>query len=161
MPPPLLFDPDEYDLTHVIVNREQLYERLPHRGEFMLLDGVLVMDTEAERIVAFADIQADAWWATGHFPGRPILPGVCLLEMAGQAAWYYTRQFVGHRDVLAFAGVDTCRFRGTVAPPCRVLLLGVSLDIRPRRCVCAFQAVVNGKIVFEGELTGIPIRSDP
>jgi len=161
MPPPLLFNLDEYDLTRTLVSREQLYEILPHRGEFMLLDGVLMMDAEAERIVAFADIRSDDWWTSGHFPGRPMLPGVCLLEMAGQAAWYYNRYVLQHRDLLAFVGVDACRFRGTVAPPCRVLLLGVSLDVRPRRCACAFQAVVDGSVVFEGELTGIPIRSAP
>jgi 3-hydroxyacyl-[acyl-carrier-protein] dehydratase len=157
MPPPLLFDLDQYDLTQVVLTREQIYEVLPQRHEFMLLDGAVLVDTRAERMIAFADVRQDAWWGRGHIPGRPLLPGVLMIEMAAQAAAYYTRAVVGYEGFLAFTALDDCKFRGTVEPPCRLYLLGTGIDIRPRRSICAFQGLVNGKMVFEAQLTGIPI----
>lgn len=157
MPPPLLFDPSDYDLTRVVVTREEIYEALPHRDEFMLLDGVLMIDLQAERLIAFADITADAWWARGHLPNQPILPGALMVEMAGHAATYYIRRALGHSKFLAFTALDECKFRGLIEPPCRLLILGTTVDIRPRRYVCAMQGIVNDKMVFEAKLTGIPI----
>ncbi len=157
MPPSQLFDLDAYDLTKVVVTREQIYKVLPHRGAFMLLDGALVVDPDAERMVAFANVPVDAWWSPWHFPGRPLLPGVCMIEMAAQAAWYYSYAILGHKGVMAFASLDECKFRGTVEPPCRLLLLGVKVDVRRRRHICAFQGIVDGKIVFSAKLAGVPI----
>jgi 3-hydroxyacyl-[acyl-carrier-protein] dehydratase len=158
MPPPLLFDLSHYDLSRAVATREQIYDALPHRREFMLLGGVLMVDAEAGRTVAFADVTEDAWWTRGHLPGRPILPGVLMIEMAGQAAAYYSHKALRRPGVLAFAAMNACRFRGLVQPPCRVLLLGTALDTRPRRLVCGFQGLVDEKIVFEAELTGLPIE---
>jgi 3-hydroxyacyl-[acyl-carrier-protein] dehydratase len=152
-----LFDLDQYDLTQVVLTREQVYAVLPQRHEFMLLDGVILLDTRAERIIAYADVCRDAWWARGHIPARALLPGVLMIEMAAQAATYYTRALVGHAGFLAFTALDNCKFRGTVEPPCRLYLLGMGIDIRPRRSICAFQGLVDGKMVFEAQLTGIPI----
>jgi len=157
MPPPFLFDPNQYDLTRVVLTREEIYEVLPQRHEFMLLDGAVLVDTRAQRMIAFADIREDAWWTRGHIPNRPLLPGVLMIEMAAQAAAYYTRAFLGFKGFLAFTALDGCKFRGTVEPPCRLYLLGTGVDIRPRRSVCAFQGMVEGKMIFEGQFTGIPI----
>jgi 3-hydroxyacyl-[acyl-carrier-protein] dehydratase len=157
MPPSLLFDPNEYDLTKLILNREQIYEQLPHRYEFMLLDGIIMLDPEAERMIAFADVRRDAWWARGHIPGRPILPGVLMIEMAAHAAAYYTLVALGYQGFLVFTAVDECRFRGLVEPPCRLYFIGIGIDLRPRRAICAFQALLNGRIVLEAKLTGIPV----
>jgi 3-hydroxyacyl-[acyl-carrier-protein] dehydratase len=158
MAPPLLFDHHEYDLTQVAVTREEIYDFLPHRYEFMLLDGAVMLDTQAQRMIAFADIKEDAWWTRGHIPSKPIMPGVLWIEMAGQAAAYYSQKVLGYDGFLAFTAVDDCKFRGATEPPCRAYLLGVEVDMRPRRCICTFQAVVNDKMVFEARLTGIPLN---
>ncbi|MBN1342306.1 MAG: beta-hydroxyacyl-ACP dehydratase [Phycisphaerae bacterium] len=160
MPPPLLFDLDDCDLTRVVLTREQIYDVLPHRYEFMLLDGITLIDTATNRMIAYADITEDAWWARGHVPGNPVLPGVVMIEMAAQAASYCTQEVLGYRGFWAFAALDACKFRGVVAPNCRLYLLGQSVDIRPRRSTCAFQAVVNGKLVFEARITGLPLEID-
>ncbi len=157
MPPPLLFDPNQYDLTRVVLTREQIYEALPHRHEFMLLDGVVMIDTQAGRMIAFADIRQDAWWTAGHIPGRPLLPAVLMIEMAAHAAAYYTHAHLGCSEFLAFTALDDCTFRGTVEPPCRLHLLGAGADVRPRRSICTFQGLVDDKMVFQAKLTGIPI----
>ncbi len=157
MPPPLFFDPNEYDLDRVSVTQEEIYRVLPQREEFMLLGGILVLDTNTERLIAFADVREDAWWTRGHIPEKPILPGVLMIEMAAHAAAYYIHTVLHKGGFLAFAGLDECKFRGIVEPPCRLLLLGKSIDLNPRKFVCAFQALLDGKLVFQAQLTGIPI----
>ena len=56
MPPPLLFDLRRIDLGTDLLTREEVYERLPHRFEFMLLDGVCYVDSDEQRLVAYADV---------------------------------------------------------------------------------------------------------
>jgi 3-hydroxyacyl-[acyl-carrier-protein] dehydratase len=157
MPPPLLFDIGAYDLSQVVLTQEEIYRTLPHRCEFMLLDGVTMLDIEAERMIAFADIRPDAWWVRGHIPGRPLLPGVLMIEMAAHAASCYTCTVLKSQEFLAFTALDDCKFRGMVEPPTRLYLLGVGVDTRPRRSICRFQGVVDGKMVFEAQITGIPV----
>lgn len=160
MPPPLLFDHTQYDLNQVAVTQEQIYSVLPHRHEFMLLDGIIAIDEPNNRLIAYADVREDAWWARGHIPSRPLLPGVLMIEMAAHAASYYTMQRFAGTRFLAFSAVDDCTFRGTVEPPCRLHLLGMGEDLRPRRSICRFQALLGDKLVFEARLTGIPISAD-
>ncbi len=157
MPPPLFYDPNQYDLTQIVRTRDDIYAVLPHRYEFQLLDGVNMIDAEAKRMIVFSDIRPDAWWTRGHIPGKPLLPGVLMIEMAGQAAAFFYHTVLANKGFLAFAAVDEVKFRGTVEPPCRLHMLGISIDLRPRRVVCAFQGLVDGKLVFETRMTGIPI----
>ena len=86
MPPPLVIDLQEVDLNRVLLTREEIYEQIPHRFEFRLLDGVCMLDRPNKRIITYADIRTDDWWVRGHIPNRPLLPGVLMLEMAGQTA---------------------------------------------------------------------------
>ncbi|MCH7477741.1 MAG: beta-hydroxyacyl-ACP dehydratase, partial [SAR324 cluster bacterium] len=86
MPPPLLIDLDRVDPAQVVLTKAEIYERLPQRYEFQVLGGVCLLDREHKQIAAFADVAADDWWARGHLPGRPLLPGVLMLEMAGLVA---------------------------------------------------------------------------
>ena len=86
MPPPLLFDPPTLDPNQLVFTRDEIYRRLPQRHEFELLDGVSFFDREKLQLVAFANIEESAWWTKGHIPGRPLLPGVLMLEMAAHAA---------------------------------------------------------------------------
>ncbi len=159
MPPPLLFPLDDVDLSTVHVTKEEFYRVLPHAYEFQLVDGVLHIDREAQRIVAFRDVREDEWWVRGHIPGRPLFPGVLMIEAAAQTASYYTKVALDDDDrFLAFGAVDGVKFRDAVIPPARMLILGKALEVRPRRTVSAMQCVVDGRLVFEGTITGLPLR---
>jgi 3-hydroxyacyl-[acyl-carrier-protein] dehydratase len=158
MPPPLLFDLAGVDLNRTILSREQIYELLPHRFEFMLLSGVCYLDRQNLRAVAFADIRADAWWVRGHVPGRPLLPGVVMLEMAAQTAAVTAKSLAEHQGFLGYGGVEDCKFREVVTPPARLYILCTGKDYRPRRIISQTQGVCDGKMVFEAQITGVTIR---
>lgn len=158
MPPPLLIDLDTVDVQRVVHTREEIYERfLPHGFEFQVLDGVLHIDHARKEIVAFVDVRTDAWWVRGHVPGRPLLPGVLMLEMAAQACAVGTKLLTDYPAFIAFGGVDRCKFRGTVVPPARMYLLCRAEELRGRRSVSRAQGVVNGRLVFEATITGLTL----
>ena len=93
MPPALLIKPDELDFDHPLYTREQIYRILPQRHEFAQLDGILRLDAQAGLIVGFRDVRADEWWCRGHMPGKPVFPGVLMVEACAQLAGFAT-QFV-------------------------------------------------------------------
>lgn len=156
MPPPLLFDLDEIDLSQIVLTKERIYELLPHRKEFTLLDGAFHVDLEGERLLAFHDVKPDAWWVKGHVPGSPLLPGVLMLEMAAHCSAVLAQLL---RDDLkmfiGFGGVDACKFREVVAPPARLYLLCQLTENRLRRVMALTQGVVNGVLAFEATITGL------
>lgn len=158
MPPPLLINLAGVDLDRVVLTREQIYEQLPQRFEFMLLDGVCLVDRETARIVAYSDIRPDAWWVRGHVPGRPLLPGVLMLEIAAQASAVAARLLAGNEGFIGFGGLERCKFRETVVPPARLYILCASQELRPRRIASNTQGVVDGKLVFEAQITGLALR---
>ncbi len=161
MPPPLLINLEEIDLQQVCLTQEEVYERLPHRHEFALLHGLCHIDLEAKNAVAYRDISADDWWFRGHVPGRPLLPGVLMLEMAAQLSALLAKLIGGHAGFVAFGGVDQCKFREAVVAPCRLYLLAAGTEYRKRRITSETQAVVDGKLIYEARITGMMMRDDP
>ena len=157
MPPPLIFDLSAIDLDQVLFTREQVYQKLPHRFEFMHLDAVVHLDSAAEVAVAYRDVRPDEWWVRGHVPGRPIFPGVLMLETAAQLAAFVSKCLSGYAGFVAFGGVDRCKFRSAVTPPARIYMVCHQIENRPRRIAADCQAVVDGVVVFEACITGLPI----
>jgi len=89
---------------------------LPHRYPFLLIDRVIELDP-GRRVVALKQITANEPQFTGHFPGRPIMPGVLILEALAQAGAVAVLTLPEYRGKLAlFAGIDEARFRRTVVP---------------------------------------------
>jgi 3-hydroxyacyl-[acyl-carrier-protein] dehydratase len=161
MPPPLLFPIPASDLARTLWTREQIYARLPHRHEFQLLDGVCRAEVRGDvrEILAYADVRADAWWVRGHVPGRPILPGVLMLEMAAQTSAVLLKLAQPeHEEFVGFGGIDDCKFREAVTPPARLYILCRPLEYRPRRIISATQGVLDGRLVFEATITGLMLR---
>ncbi|HQA00810.1 MAG TPA: beta-hydroxyacyl-ACP dehydratase, partial [Phycisphaerae bacterium] len=76
------------DLTQVLADRQTIYRALPHRYEFEQLDAIVYIDRENYIGVARRDVREDEFWVRGHIPGRPILPGVLMIETAAQTASY-------------------------------------------------------------------------
>ena len=157
MAPPLLVDLAKVDLGRVVMSIDEIRQYNPHRYEMEQLSGVIHLDAAAGQIVAFKDVRADEFWVRGHIPGRPLLPGVLMIEAAAQMSSLYYKRVTGDARFLGFGGVDAVKFRGQVAPGDRLLLLGQVVEIRGRRAVFDTQGVVGDRLVFEARITGMPI----
>ena len=93
----------------------EIMQIIPHRYPFLLIDRVL--ELEERRVVAIKQVSANEPQFTGHFPERPIMPGVLMVEALAQAGAVAVLSRPENRGKLAlFAGIDECRFRRLVAP---------------------------------------------
>jgi 3-hydroxyacyl-[acyl-carrier-protein] dehydratase len=113
---------------------DEVMRRLPHRYPMLLVDRVLEC-VSGERLVALKNVSANEHFFAGHFPGRPVMPGVLMLEALAQAAGilcFVTANIYPDENVkFYFAGIDKARFRRPVVPGDQ-LLLRVTLERRIR-----------------------------
>ena len=156
MPPTPYLDIATLDCNNVLVDKKGIYEVLPHRYEFERLDAIIHLDVEAGLMAGFYDATEEDFWVRGHIPGRPILPGVMMIETAAQLVSYYVWKASQVAGFLGFAAVDEVKFRGVVEPGQRLVLVGKMLELRPpRRCKGGIQGFVDGKMCFESVITGM------
>ena len=134
---------------------QQIQKLLPHRYPFLLVDRVVEFE-KGERILAYKNVSFNEPYFTGHFPQKPIMPGVLILEALAQAAGILA---FGTLDVQAeddsvyyLVGVDGARFKRPVEPGDQ-LMLDVRLS-RHMRNIYKFQAVarVGEEMAAEAEL---------
>jgi 3-hydroxyacyl-[acyl-carrier-protein] dehydratase len=153
----MLFDVSTIDTSKVLADRDAVYSVIPHRFEFMRLSGIYQCDHVGGLIVGFHDLAPDEFWTRGHIPGRPIFPGVMMIETAAQLVSYYVMSdpAIPKGGFLGFGGVDGVKFRGSVSPGKKIIMVGSMIENRPRRCVGATQAFVDGQMVYEGIITGM------
>jgi 3-hydroxyacyl-[acyl-carrier-protein] dehydratase len=154
MPPQLLFDLSGIDLDSIAYDQQAIREVNPQRGAMEHLNGIVHMDVPQRRILGYKDIRPDEFWVEGHIPGRPLLPGVIMIEAAAQLASFLTRYALNWKGFIGFGGTEEVKFRVPVSPGCRMYLLGTSAWERHRRLCCAAQGIVNGNIVFEAKVIG-------
>ncbi|HED65330.1 MAG TPA: beta-hydroxyacyl-ACP dehydratase [Planctomycetes bacterium] len=157
--PQLLLDLDTLDLSKTVFTVEDMHKVLSQRGRFSLMDGVCYFDRDEARIVAYKEVRSDEWWAKDHIPGRPIFPGVLMCEAAAQLGTFdfFARRPDIDPTFVGFTGIDKVRFRAVVEPPCRFYISAVMKRVRNMRFTYACQGIVDGKIVFDGELTGMAL----
>lgn len=102
--------------------REGIEAIIPHREPFLFLDEVLELDPGA-RIVALKYVRDDEWFFPGHFPERPIMPGVIMVEALAQAGAVAVLSVPENKGKLAlFAGIDAVRFKRIVSPGDELIL---------------------------------------
>ena len=153
-----LVDLTTLDLTSDAMTDEEIRAMVPHDHEFRLLDGVCHLDVDAGLIVGYKDFGADAWWARGHIPGRPLMPGVLMVEGCAQVSTILMKRREGWDDdsFLGLGGLNDVRFRGQVVPPCRVHFVSVA-GPRSGRKIAKYpaQCFLNDKMVMQMELMGV------
>lgn len=158
MPPALLFDLSPLDLNaDPIYDQTTINQVNPQRFEMQQVDGILWQDTERHLVLGYKDVTDQEFWIRGHVPGRPLMPGVIMLEAAAQLLCFYTKHTLGAKGFIGFGGIDSAKFRSTVVPGSRLLLLGHCIKITSRKHVFDTQGVVEGKMVFEATITGLRV----
>ncbi|WP_137892112.1 3-hydroxyacyl-ACP dehydratase FabZ [Ramlibacter sp. 2FC] len=133
----------------------QILKQLPHRYPFLLVDRVLELE-KGKRIKALKNVTMNEPFFTGHFPHRPVMPGVLMLEALAQAAALLAFDTMGEapdsKSVYYFAGIDGARFKRPVEPGDQ-LTLEVTLD-RMKAGIFKFgaRALVGEETAVEAEL---------
>ena len=108
--------------------------------------------------VGFKDLAEDEFWVRGHIPGRPLMPGVLMLEAAAQLSSFCIAKMNPDKNrFIGFGGIEDVKFRTQVEPGSRLYLLAKFLEIRPRRVKMATQGIVNGQLAFQATIIGMPI----
>ncbi len=139
----------------MMMDIHQILKKLPHRYPFLLVDRVLELD-KGKRIKALKNVTMNEPFFTGHFPHRPVMPGVLMLEAMAQAAALLAFDMQGitpdEKTVYYFAGIDGARFKRPVEPGDQ-LIMEVTLE-RLKAGVFKFKGVarVDDNMACEAEL---------
>ncbi len=100
-----------------VLTTHQIEELIPHRWPMLMVDRIVEYDPSAKRIVGLKAVTATEFWAQGHFPGLPVLPGVLQVEALAQTMAVYVAQQPGFGDKIGlFAAIDETRFKRVVVP---------------------------------------------
>ena len=128
-----------------------ILKQLPHRYPFLLVDRVLELQRN-ERILAIKNVTFNEPYFMGHFPGRPVMPGVLILEALAQAAFDAMGQVPDENNIYYFVGIDGARFKRPGEPGDQ-LHLEITID-RVRAGIWKFKGVarVGDEVACEAEL---------
>jgi 3-hydroxyacyl-[acyl-carrier-protein] dehydratase len=159
MPKPFLFDLAEIDRNaEPVFTRTEIDAQNPQRHEMQQLDGVLWYDKDKFLVLGYKDVRGDEFWTRGHIPGRPLMPGVIMIECAAQLLSFFVKQVYEETGFIGFAGIESAKFRSTVVPGQRLYLLGQITKLRKgRRYTAYIQGVVEDTMAFECEVSGMAV----
>jgi len=157
MPASHLIDLSTIDLSTVQFNRQAIAEVNPQSYEMAQLDGIVWHDLPGMLCLGYKDITDSEFWIRGHLPGRPIMPGVIMVEAAAQLCSFFMKRIYGLEGFIGFSGIGKTKFRGTVLPGSRLYLLGHIDKVRSRQFSATVQGVVDDKIVFDTLISGMRV----
>lgn len=129
------------------MNIEEIWEIIPHRYPFLLVDRVTEINEEEFSIKGYKNITINEPVFQGHFPATPVFPGVLIIEALAQlGAVLVLRRFPAEKRMAFFAGIDKARFKRVVVPGDRM-----DLEVKVVRDRNIF-VVIEGKAYVEGQL---------
>ncbi len=157
MPPQLLVDLDKIDLEKDLFDAEAVEAVNPHRYEMRQLDGIVYYEPDEGVFVGYKNIRQDEFWVRGHIPGRPLMPGVVMVEAAAQLCSFAAKKVQAEDRFIGFGGIEDVKFRQTVVPGDKLYLAAKFIENRARRFVCDTQGIVNGKMAFQARIIGMVV----
>ena|SRR5688500_344700 len=126
---------------------------LPHRYPFLLVDRIVELEP-GRRVVGIKQVTANEPQFTGHFPGRPIMPGVLMVEALAQTAGVAILVLDEYRGKMGlFAGIDECRFRRMVVPGDTIRMEVTVEKLRGMFGRVKAVATVDGEVAVEATLS--------
>ncbi|HAN48699.1 MAG TPA: 3-hydroxyacyl-[acyl-carrier-protein] dehydratase FabZ [Nitrospira sp.] len=139
-----------------VMDNVEIQSILPHRYPFLLVDRIRELDPD-RRIVGIKNVTINEPFFQGHFPGRPVMPGVLILEALAQVGGVLAFKSLGSvgRPVVYLTGIDGAKFRKPVVPGD---ILRLEVDVLKKRapfwnCLC--RAFVESELVCEAEVTAM------
>ena len=138
------------------MNVEDVYKILPHRFPFLLVDRVLDIDGEKGWISCLKNVTANEPFFQGHFPSRPVMPGMLIMEAMAQAAGILGHEMVqpegDEPPICYFAAADRVRFRRPVIPGDQLIMMAQYISRRRHIWKFSCSAAVEGETVCSAEV---------
>jgi 3-hydroxyacyl-[acyl-carrier-protein] dehydratase len=138
-----------------MLNIEEIFKILPQRFPFVMIDRILELEPK-KRVVAIKNISFNEEFFGGHFPGRPVMPGVLIIEAMAQASiilFYESKVSLKEKDMIYYLGAVKVRFSRPVTPGDQLKLVIEPLKILSNAAIVKAQAFVADTEVASGELS--------
>lgn len=152
-----IVDLSTLDLTRTLRDKPVIDRYLLQTGHMRMLDRIIWQSEKGTTVVGAKLVRADEFWADGHIPGRPLFPGVMMIESAAQLCSFQHTWLGRTTGFMGFTRCDDVVFRGQVVPGDEFVMIADEIDFNRRRFVCRTQGFVNLKMVFEATITGMSI----
>jgi len=149
------FDLDSIDYSQRMADEAAVARVNPQGGPMRQLDSVIWHDNPITMGLGIKQVRHDEFWVPYHVPGRPLMPGVLMIEACAQLGSYLYRTKVPNLPFVGFTRCTDTVFRGQVLPGDTFLILCREIECGRRRFISAFQGVVNKKLVMETTITGM------
>ena len=154
----LLFDTSGIDRSRLEITREGVEKWNPHRGVMNMLDGIVYLSEDRTKAMAVKHIRHDEFWVTGHFPSKPMFPGVLMIETAAQLACYMFIVRKAAPTLVAFLRIENAAFRSSVVPGDDLYVLSQEVKAQKRRFITDVQGIVGDRIAFDARLSGMMLE---
>jgi beta-hydroxyacyl-ACP dehydratase FabZ len=137
----------------MLLDIDAIRKILPHRYPFLLVDGIEEMESK-KRVLGIKNVTINEPFFPGHFPSKPVMPGVLIIEALAQTGGVLLLSEVPDRDkkLIYLVAVDNVRFRRPVVPGDQLKLEMVVMAIRDTFCRMDGKARVNGNVVAEASM---------
>lgn len=140
----------------------EIQKIIPHRYPFLLVDSIVELEP-SKRIVGLKNVSVNEFFFQGHFPGKPVMPGVLIVEAMAQVAAVMVLREISDREkkLVYFMGIDEARFRQPVVPGNQLMIVVEVIKMRTRHGKLKGEAFVNDRLVAEAKiLSSIVDRSE-